>query len=68
MVTGRYFRFNVDSSLETEGISCFEYHDLPVYFGVFNEISPRYPISVVISPSEVKFMINSFIEYSYINI
>ena len=75
MLTGRYFRFNVDSSLESEGISCFEYHDLPVYFGVFNEMSPRYPISVVITPSEVKFMIHYFIytddeckidsEYSY---
>ena len=61
MITGRYFRFNIDTSLEKEGISNFEYHDFPTYFGMFNDMSPRYPISVAITSSEVKFMIHYFV-------
>ena len=60
MITGRYFRLDVDTSVVGDGISVFEYHDLPIYFEEFNGMSPRYPISVVISAEEVKFLIHYF--------
>lgn len=64
MVTGRYFRLNLDSSVMKKGITVFEYYDLPAYFGVFNELSPRYPVSVVITETEVKFLLHYFTFYS----
>ena len=65
MITGRYFRLDVDTSVVGDGISVFEYHDLPIYFEEFNGMSPRYPISVVISAEEVKFLIHYCIDNNF---
>lgn len=59
MNKGRYFSLNIRASRFREGITLFDYTDLPAYFGGTQPImSPQYPVSVMITATEVKFLLH----------
>ena len=57
---GKFFRLNRSLSKIEEGIAIYDYVDLPAYFtpSVENHLSPKYPISVNITPTSVRFRLH----------
>lgn len=54
---GRFFRLNQSLSKVVDGVAIYDYIELPAYFGPSeeNKMSPKYPISVAITSSSVRF-------------
>lgn len=57
---GRYFRLNQSLSKVVNGVAIYDYVDLPAYFGpsIDNPMSPKYPISVVITSNTICFRLH----------
>lgn len=57
---GRFFRLNQSTSKIEDGIAIYDYIDLPAFFNssTSNTMSPKYPISVTITESSVKFCVH----------
>ena len=57
---GRFFKLNQRTSKVVDGVAIFDYIDLPAFFGPSEEnpITPKYPVSVVISTDAVHFRIH----------
>lgn len=61
---GKYFRLNLKESKVVDGVSVYDYIDLPAYFGPSKSMSPKYPISVVISRDSIRFRLH-YCAYKY---
>ena len=57
---GKFFRLNQRTSKIEEGISIYDYIDLPAYFesSESNEMSPKYPISATITEYSIRFRVH----------
>lgn len=57
---GKYFRLNLWESKIVDGVAVYDYIDLPAYFSssADNLISPKYPITAVISKDAVRFRLH----------
>lgn len=57
---GKFFRLNQNLSRIEEGFAIYDYIDLPAYFApsMSNRMSPKYPISVLITPNSVIFRLH----------
>jgi len=57
MNIGRFFRLNQGLSVVVDGVVVYDYTGLPAYQGLAsdNTMSPKYPISLVITPDSVRF-------------
>lgn len=55
---GKYFQLNLDASRMVDGITVYDYLDMPAYFGSPKAISPKYPLSVVITSDSVRFRLH----------
>ena len=55
---GKYFRLNLKESKVVDGVSVYDYIDLPAYFGPSKAISPKFPVTLVISNDAVRFRIH----------
>lgn len=57
---GRFYRLNRTLSEIENGIAIYDYVDLPAYFSPSedNHMSPKYPISIIISSSSVIFRLH----------
>ena len=57
---GRFFRLNQNLSRIEEGFAIYDYIDLPAYFApsMSNKMSPKYPISVMITSNSVVFRLH----------
>ncbi len=57
MNIGRFFRLNQSLSVVVDGVVVYDYTGLPAYQGLAsdNTMSPKYPISLVITPDSVRF-------------
>ncbi|MCR4717426.1 MAG: hypothetical protein K5656_09610 [Lachnospiraceae bacterium] len=57
---GRFFRLNQNLSRIEEGFAIYDYIDLPAYFApsMSNRMSPKYPISVMITSNSVTFRLH----------
>lgn len=53
---GKFFKLNLTESID--GVTIYDYVDLPAYFGENKLISPKYPISVVITGTTVRFRLH----------
>ena len=59
---GKYFRVNSDESFD--GVTVYDYVDLPAYAIERKSISPKYPVSVVITENAVRFRLH-YCAYKY---
>lgn len=57
---GKFFRLNQRTSKIEDGVSIYDYIDIPAYFesSESNEMSPKYPISMTITESSVRFRVH----------
>lgn len=57
---GKFFRLNKNLSRIEDGFAIYDYIDLPAYFAasVDNKMSPKYPISLMITSSSVIFRLH----------
>lgn len=57
---GKFFRLNQNISKIEDGVAIYDYIDLPAYFesSGSNKMSPKYPISVTITDTIVRFRIH----------
>jgi len=55
---GKFFRLNLKESKLVDGIAVYDYIDLPAYFGSTKPISPKYPITLIITNNCVKFRLH----------
>ena len=57
---GRFFRLNQNLSRIEKGFAIYDYIDLPAYFApsISNRMSPKYPISVIITSNSVAFRLH----------
>ena len=57
---GKYFRLNLWESKIVNGVAVYDYIDLPAYFDCSSDnlISPKYPITAVISKDAVRFRLH----------
>ena len=57
MNIGRFFRLNQSLSVVVDGVVVYNYTELPAYQGLAsdNTMSPKYPISLVITSDSVRF-------------
>ena len=59
---GKFFKINLSESVD--GVTIYDYVDLPAYFGELKTISPKYPINVVITKDAVRFRLH-YCAYKY---
>ena len=57
---GKFFRLNKNLSRIEDGFAIYDYIDLPAYFApsLDNKMSPKYPISLMITSSSVIFRLH----------
>lgn len=57
---GKFFRLNQNVSKIEEGVTIFDYIDLPAYFDSSrsNKMSPKYPISVTLTEDSILFRVH----------
>ncbi len=58
MNTGYFFTYDINTSRIGDNIAVFRYTDLPAYIRGNFPMSPQYPISVVFTPSTIKFLLH----------
>lgn len=54
---GKFFRLNLNESKVGDGLAVYDYIDLPDY-SVEESVSPRYPVSMVISEDAIRFRLH----------
>lgn len=59
---GKFFKINLTESVD--GVTIYDYVDLPAYFGEPKKISPKYPVSAVITNTAVRFRLH-YCAYKY---
>ena len=58
MNNGRFFRLNQRLSRIVEGVAIFDYTELPAYDGKEKPMSPKYPVSLIITTDAVMFRLH----------
>lgn len=63
---GRYFKLNQVVSKVVDGVTVYDYTDLPAFFGPSKDTpqTPKYPVSVVITADAVRFRLH-YSSYKY---
>ncbi len=63
---GRYFKLNQVVSKVVDGVTVYDYIDLPAFFGPSKDTpqTPKYPVSVVITADAVRFRLH-YSSYKY---
>lgn len=63
---GRYFKLNQVVSKVVDGVTVYDYTDLPAFFGPSKDTpqTPKYPVSVVITAEAVRFRLH-YSSYKY---
>ena len=58
---GRYFKLNQKVSKVVDGVTVYDYIDLPAFFGRSKDTpqTPKYPVSLVITNDAVRFLLPS---------
>lgn len=58
MNNGRFFKLNQRLSRIVEGVAIFDYTELPAYDGKEKPMSPKYPVSLIITTDAVMFRLH----------